>query len=140
VRVRVSSVEGIACDRVTDGGEVHANLVCAAGADADLEQSEVREAFEDAPGGEGGASVSEFRGHAGPAHWVTRDGAGDLTDVLLDGALDEGEVSLLDFSVGELRGEMAVGCVGAGDQENAAGAFVDSMDDAGAQVAADFRE
>ena len=54
------------------------------------------------------------------------------------GSFDKREVRLFDLPLGELSGEMAVGSVGAGNQQDAAGAFVEAVDDAGAEVAADF--
>ena len=50
------SVEGIAENRVTDGGEVYANLVCAAGFRCGFDESGIVESFEYSVSGFGGAN------------------------------------------------------------------------------------
>ncbi len=54
--------------------------------------------------------------------------------------VDQRDVCLLDLASGELRGQLAMGGVVFGDHDEAAGFFVEAVDDAGAQLAADLRE
>ena len=134
------AVEGIAGDGVSGVGEVDADLVGTAGSDLDLEEGMGGEAFQDAEFGMGGAAGVEAGGHAGAAEGVAGDGGVDDAGIGADAALDEGEVGFGDLAGGELAGEGAVGGVGAGDEEDAAGAFVEAVDDAGAEIAAEGGE
>jgi hypothetical protein len=134
------SVEGVADDGVTEGLGVDADLVGAAGFDADFDEREgtVRggEAFEYVEVGDGGASVLAASGHAGAAEEVAGDGEGDGGRVFFEVAVEEGEVGLGDLALGEHLAELAVGTVVFGDEDEAAGLLVETMDDAGAEVAA----
>lgn len=132
-----AAVEGVAGDGVADVGEMDADLVGAAGADLDLEEGVMGKALEDAVSGVSGAAGGEAGGHAGAAEGVAGDGGVDGAGFEADGALDQGEVGFADFARGELVGEVAVSGVGAGDEEDAGGAFVEAVNDAGAEVACD---
>ncbi len=138
------SVEGVADDGVAEGLHVDADLVGAAGLDADLDEGEgtigSSETFEDVDVGDGGASVGAAGGHAGAADEVAGDGEVDGDVVFGEVAVDEGEVGLGDLAAGEHLAELAVGAVVFGDEDDAAGLLVEAMDDAGAEVAADFGE
>ena len=54
--------------------------------------------------------------------------------------MEEGEVGLGDLALGEHLAEFAVSAVVFGDEDEAAGLFVEAVDDAGAEVAADVGE
>lgn len=139
-RLGLGAVEGVADDRVADAGEVNADLVGAASADADFEEGELRVAAEDAVRAPSGAAFGEACGHADPAHGVAGDGALDAAGLILHGALDQRQVNFFDFAGGELRGEIPVRGVVLGDQEDAAGEAVEAVDNAGAQIAAELGE
>ena len=58
-------------------------------------------------------------------------GALMVSRIFLRPAVDESDVGFLHFALGELLGEFAVGVVIFGDYDEAAGFFVEAMDDAG---------
>jgi hypothetical protein len=131
-----SAVETVAEDGVAEGGQMDADLMRAAGADFDFEISVAGVAFDDAPVGEGGAAGAEAAGHLRAMNGVAGDGLVEATVVGFGEALDDGEIDLVDFAGGELFAEGAVGGVGARDDDDAAGFFVEAMDDTGTIVAA----
>ncbi len=55
-------------------------------------------------------------------------------------AVDESEVGFVDLAGGEHLAELSVGAVVFGNEDEAAGLLVEAVDDAGAEVAADFGE
>jgi hypothetical protein len=124
---------------MAEGLGVDANLVSAAGFDADFDEGEGAiggdEAFENMEVGDGGAAVGAAGGHASAADEVAGDGEGDGGVVFFEVAMDEGEVGLRDLTLGEHVAEFAVGAVVFGDEDEAAGLLVETMDDAGAEVA-----
>ena len=75
-------------------------------------------------------------GHPLPVHGVAADRGVDLAGGAGGRPEDEGEVLLLDRAPGELPDEGAVGLVVLGDDEQAGGAPVEPVDDAGAEDAA----
>ena len=118
-----------------------ANLVGAAGFDADADERELAEACFEAPDDfvvrDGGARVlGRACGHAGAAHGVAADGGGDGSLLALDATVDKGDVGLADLARREELGELAVGGVVFGDDDEAAGVLVETVDDAGAKFAA----
>lgn len=114
-----AAVKGIAGDGVADVGHVDADLMGAAGADSDLEESVMGEPLEDAILAVCGAAGGEAGGHAGTAERIAGDGGFDDTGFEADAALDEGEVGFADFAGGKLAGEVAVSGISAGDEEDA---------------------
>jgi hypothetical protein len=55
-------------------------------------------------------------------------------------AVDEGDVGFGDLALGEHLAEFAMGAVIFGDEDQAAGLFVEAMDDTGAEIATDVGE
>src|ERR1700748_2643805 len=122
------SVEGVADDGVAEGLQVDADLMGAAGFDADLDEGEgavgAGDALEDVGGGDGGADTfaeGAAGGHAGAADEVAADGEVDGGVVFGEVAVDEGEVGFGDLALGEHLAELAVGAVVFGDEDEAAG-------------------
>jgi hypothetical protein len=142
------SVEGVAHDRVAERLGVDADLVSAAGFDADFDEGEgavgAAYPFEDVEVGDGGAGSGAVGGsaggHAGAAEEVASDREGDGGVVFFQVAVEEGEIGFGDLTLGEHFAELAVGAVVFGDEDEAAGLLVKAMDDAGAEVAADVGE
>jgi hypothetical protein len=142
------SVEGVADDGVAEGLGVDADLVGAAGFDADFDEGEgavgAIVALEDMEVGDGGAGSTAVGGaaggHAGAADEVAGDGESDGGVVFFEVAVEKGDVGLRDLTLGEHLAELAVGRVVFGDEDKAAGLLVEAMDDAGAQVASDVGE
>jgi hypothetical protein len=134
------AVERVADDGVAEGLGVDADLMGAAGFDADFDEGEgsvgAGDAFENVEVGDGGASVCAAGGHAGAADEVAGNGEGDGGFVFFEVAVEEGDVSFGDLALGEHLAEFAVGAVVFGDEDEAAGLLVEAMDDAGAKVAA----
>ena len=129
-------------DGVADVGEVDADLVGAAGLGLAADESEAAESFEDLVEGDG--FLAAFRdgadGHFFAVGGVEADAAFDVVGVSLGSAGDEGEVFLVDGALFELEGEVAVGLVVFGDQEEARGVAVQAVDDTGAVFAGDGGE
>jgi len=138
------SVEGVADNGVAERLHVDADLVGAAGFDADLDEGKSSigglDALEHSDVGEGGAAIGSAGGHAGAADEVACDRKVDGDVVFGDIAVDESEVGLGDLALGEHVAKLAVGAVVLGYEDDAAGLLVEAVDDAGAEVAADFGE
>ncbi len=142
------SVEVVADDGVAEGLHVDADLMGAAGLDADLDEGEGAvgggEALEDVDVGDGGADAfaaeGSAGGHAGATDEVTGDGEVDGGVIFCNVAVDEGEIGFGDLAGGEHLAELAVGTVVFGDEDEAAGLLVEAVDDAGAEVSADLGE
>src|SRR6266566_4500636 len=138
------AVERVANDGMAEGLGVDADLVGAAGFDADLDEREgavgAGDPFKDMEVGDGGATVGAAGGHAGAADEVAGDGEGYGGVVFFEVAVEEGEVGLGDLALGEHLAKLAVGAVVFGDEDEAAGLLVEAMDDAGAEIAADVGE
>jgi hypothetical protein len=139
-----SAVEGVADDGMSERRQVYANLVGAASVDFDVEQGEFAVIGVDAAlngvVGDGFAASGAASGHADAADGVATDGGGDGAFVVFQMTVDECDVSLLDFAGGELRGQLAMGGVVLGDNDEAAGFFVETVYDAGTKFAADLGE
>lgn len=133
--LRLGAVEGVSGDGVPNAGEVDANLVGPAGADAHFEQGKAAEALHDQEFGVGGAAGGEAGGHPGPADRIAGNWLVDDTGFGLHLAFDKGPVDFFNGPAGELGGESAVGGVVAGDEEDAAGAGVEAVDNPRAQIA-----
>jgi len=130
------AVQRIAGYGMADAGEVHANLVGAAGADLDFKKREAREAAQDtilAPGGT--AAAGEARGHAGAVDGIAGDGTFDAALLRGHRSVDQCEIDFLDFAAGKLGCQAVMGRIVLGDEEDSAGEAIEAMDDAGAQFA-----
>jgi hypothetical protein len=138
------AVEGVADDGVAEGLHVDADLVGAAGFDADLDEGEgavgADDALEDGGVGDGGAAIGATGGHAGAADEVAGDGEGDGGVVFGEVAVEESDVGFGNLAAGEHLAELAVGAVVFGDEDETAGEFVEAVDDARAKIAADVGE
>src|SRR6185312_1770318 len=117
-----------------DRREMNANLVGAAGFNADGDEREFAEAgfhsLQDGVVGDGGAgSFLAAGGHAGAADCVAADGGVDGSLLLLERAMDEGDVGLANLAAGKHFAELEVGGVIAGDDDEAAGLLVEAVND-----------
>ena len=99
------AVERVADYGVAESLGVDADLMGAAGFDADFDEGEgaVRgcQALKYVEVGDGGASVCTAGGHAGAADEVAGDGEGDGSVVFFEVAVEEGEVGLRDLTLRE---------------------------------------
>ena len=138
--LRRSTVHRIADNWMADGGHVHADLVGAAGLNADTHKREFAEARIEATNnfivGDGGASVvCRAGGHTGAAHRIAAECCRDRSLLALDCAMHEGNVGLADLTRGKQFSERAMGCIVFGDDDEAAGVLVETVHDAGPEVA-----
>src|SRR6516165_4307382 len=144
-----AAIDGIAEERMSDRGEVDADLMRAPGLKPAGDEARHRRAiaaaiaFEDLPMGDRRAPACAHR------HLVAH--ARMAADWLVDGAArplrhapDECQVAAAQRPaaavVGELAAERAMGAVGLGHHDEAAGVLVEAMHDAGALGAADAGE
>ena len=138
------AVEGIADDGMAEGLGVDADLMGAAGFDADFDEGEGAvgsgKAFEHVEVGDGGASVCSAGGHTDAADEVAGDREVDGGVVFFEMAVEESDIGFGDLALREHFAEFAVGAVVFGDEDEAAGLLVEAMDDAGAEVSAGGRE
>lgn len=138
------TVKSISDDGMPQRGEMDTNLVSASGVNFDFQQSEPAEGgvdpLEDFVVGDGFAASLEAGGHASASQAVAADGGGDGAMILFKSAVNERNVRFFDFAARELGAEAAVGIVIFGDEDEAAGGFVEAMDNTGTKVAADRRE
>src|SRR5229473_4861905 len=122
---------------MTQGGEVHTNLVGAAGVKLNFRQRGGIDAGERAPVGAGFAGVAKYKaapgGHACAALGVAGDGEVDSAVILLQKALHESDVGFLDLALAEGFAELGVSGVVFGDEKDAGSVFVGAIDDAGAE-------
>jgi len=151
-------VVGGAVECVADYGmaeclEVDADLVGAACLDADLDEGEVAvvggvDALKHLDVRDGGADTFTISGaasgHADASDEVTADGEVDGDVVFCKAALevsvDEGDIGLFELAGGEHLAELAMRAVVFGNEDDSAGLFVEAVDDARAEFAADLRE
>src|ERR1700675_2350972 len=92
------SVELVAGHGVTDAGQMHANLVRAAGPDANLEERGLVEALKHGVFRDSRAAGSQFRRHANSANGVANDGRGDPAPLRFDAAVNERQINLFDLA------------------------------------------
>jgi len=112
----------------------------AAGADPHFEQGEPLEPAEDAVFGPGGAAFGEARGHAGAPDGVAGDGTFHTPAFELHFAVHQRQIDLFDLPARKLRGQLLMGVVVLGHQQDAAGIAVEPVHDAGAQGAGNAGE
>src|SRR4051812_24745905 len=95
---RRGAVKRIAHDGMADAREVDTDLMRSAGADANLQVSEVFEALEDAVLRPGGAALGEARGHADAMDGVAGDGALNPSGLLLNVPMHQRQIDLFDLT------------------------------------------
>jgi len=134
------AVECISDDWISLGGKVHAKLMGAAGVQARGNQSKSGHAHLDGPVSARGAAIAAAGGHASAATKVAGHGKFDASSVAFYISVKKRDVGLLDFAFGKLLDELQVSLIGERHDQRAGGAFVEAVDDAGAQRAADVRK
>ena len=135
-----SAVEGVANHRVADAREMHANLMGAAGTNANPQIGKSFVASDYFVIGQGSASCGNSGSHFCAMDGIAGDGRLNTAAIGFDGAVDNGEVDLLNGTAGELLREALMSGIGACDEEHAAGVAVEPVDDAGMFVTAHGRE
>ncbi len=117
--LRGGAVERVADDGMMQRGEVHADLVGAAGVQLDFEERGRIDAGEGAPVRAGFAGFAEDEaaagGHAGAPVGVASDGEVDGAVVLFQEAFHQGEVDFFDLALAEGFAEFGVRGVIFGD-------------------------
>src|SRR5579862_4929850 len=138
------AVERIADNGMTQRGEMHPDLMGTSGVDPHFDECElaigridsaknvvVRDSF---------AAAGLTGRHADAANAVAADAGRDSAGLFLDPSMDQGNVFLFYFSFGELLGEFAMGFVILRDHDEAAGFFIETMNNAWAHLSANSRE
>jgi hypothetical protein len=138
------AVECVANDGVPERLHVDANLVGATGFDANLDEGEraVRtgDALENSGVRHGRASIGAAGSHTGATDEVASDGECDGDVVFCEVPMEEGNVGFGHLATGEHLTELAVGTIVFGYEDEAAGEFVEAMNDAGTKVASNIRQ
>ena len=144
LELRCGTVERVAHNWMPQGGEVHANLMRASGVKLNFDEAGVVDASEGAPIGARFAGVAQHDaaacGHARAISRVARYGEVDTAACFLEMTLDEREVRLLHFALAKRFAQFRVGGVVFRHQDDARGAFVQAMHDAGAKGVTALRE
>ena len=130
------AIHTIPRNRMAQARQMGANLVRAPRPDAYFEIRKSFEALQDAIFGQRFAPVVQARGHSSAANGITRNRLDNSSSFAAHTALNQGKISLLHRTPGELRGQCAMGRIRAGHEQHAAGYAVEAMHDARAQIAA----
>ena len=130
------AVDFVARHGMPDAGQVYADLMGPASADADVEQREGLVALPHAPLGERGAALGLRRLHFETHDHAATDGLVDEARVGFHRAVHQRDVMLFDGAVAKLLLQLAVYFVVARHQQHAGRVTVEPMDDAGALIAA----
>jgi len=136
---------GAAVDPVADNGitrirQMNPDLVGPARLDVDFQQGCASVTFPDAPEGDGRPTPPAPRGHLLAVRRVAADGGLNPPAVGLRVPVHKGQVALPHRAALELPGQSAMGFVGFGHNQQPGGSLVETVDDSGAQHAADPRE
>jgi len=129
-------VGDVAGDGKAEGGHVDADLVGAPRLEADLGEREARGPLEDAEVGHRRPRVGGVDGHALAVADVPSDGGVHCALVLGQRPAQQGEVHPADPTPGHVRDQAAVGVLAAGDDEQAGGLLVQTVDDTWAAAVA----
>jgi hypothetical protein len=133
---RRCAVNRVANQRMLEVGKVRSNLMRAPGADADFEITEFIEALEQSPLRVGASPGFQASRHARSPHRVPGDRPVDISSGALDVPMHQRPIDLLDLPALKLAGQGLMSGVGAGYHDDAAGVFVQAVNNARPQVAA----
>jgi hypothetical protein len=131
-----SAIHAVANQRMLEVGKVRSNLMRAPCADADFEIAEFVEAFEQFPLRVGASPGFQPRRHARSPNRVPGDRTVDMSCGALDRPVHQRPVDLLDLPALKLARQGLMSGVGAGYYDDAAGVFVQAVNNARPQVAA----
>ena len=134
------TIDGIANQRMLEEGEVRPNLMRSPSADAHFEIAEFVEAFEQFPLRVSASSGFQPCRHARSPDRVASDRPVDMPCGVLDVPMHQRPIGLLDLPALKLAGEGLMSGVGTGHHDDAAGVFVQTVDNARPQLAAQFRQ
>jgi hypothetical protein len=132
-RVPWRAVERIADNSMSQGGKMDAELMGAAGMQASLDEREGAEAQAGAPVRKRRAPLTPTGSHARAATQVARHGKLDAPGILLEQAVEQSHVGLLDVAFAKLGDQSMMRFIGAGDDEHAGSFLVETMNDARAE-------
>lgn len=133
------AVESVTDDCVVKTCQVYADLVRAPRSDAHFEEAEPPSGkfFQDSVLRQRGSAGSQARGHPSAVNWVARNGRGDATASLLQGSVHKRKIGFLNGPFLELFRKLPMGGIGSSNEKNAAGFFVEPVNDTWAQLAVD---
>ena len=142
------AVERVADDGMFECGEVHTNLMRAAGMELDFDERGIGDGGEGTPIGACGAGIRHggavpslaLDSHARAMDGVATDGQLDAAGFFLELALHKSEVDFFHFALAKGFAELGVGGVVFGDENHAGSFFIQAVDDAGTQWIAGLRK
>jgi hypothetical protein len=129
-----TAVQRVADDRVADGAEMHADLMCAAGVNGHLAQRQSRQVNRFCNAGDGLTRPARARGHFLPVHRIPANWRLDAPAGLHD-APDKRDVLLLHFAIVKLARQFLMRRIVFRDDDDARRAAIEPMDDARPQLA-----
>jgi hypothetical protein len=127
----LAPVEGVSHDRVPDGGQMYADLMSPTRQRAHLKQCGIVMALEHAELGDGRSTAAFPDGPALTILHIPAERSFDATLVLLHPSVHQRKIRFLDGAILELSNERVIGRVALGEEDDAAGLFVEAVDDAG---------
>jgi hypothetical protein len=122
------TIDSIPDDGMADGAQVHPNLMGSSRQRAHLQQRRVGESCQDTKFGDGGlARVQDS--HPLAVGGVAPDGTLNPPFIFNDSPPHKRQIELLDLSVLELLNQSKIRRVALGDEQDAAGALIQPVDD-----------
>ncbi len=125
-------IGGVACHRMAHVGEVDPDLVGAASLQADFYEAKLIDSLQDPIAGYRGPSPRHHR-HFLPVDWMSTDGRIDGTFGRIRAAQEKSKIQLKHCPCFYLLHEAALGLFSSGYNHEAAGVFVQPVDDARAE-------
>ena len=120
---------------VMQARQMNPNLMCTAGTNANFQVAEEADLLDDPISSQSGAAGPDLRGHARSPDWIARDRAHNAALRLLHTAVRERQIRLLNHAIVELFCKRLVGVIRPRYGQHAAGLPIQTMHNAGPQIA-----
>jgi len=127
----LAPVQRITHDGMADGGQVHSNLVSAAGVGLHAQQCDLLRALKNSEFGDGRPASALSYSHALAMVQIAPDGSLNSTFVFLHVTVHQSQIGLVNFALFELTDEIVIRGIALGEDDHAACLFVQTVDDAG---------
>ncbi len=135
--LRGRAIERVSHNRMTESGEMNANLMCAPGVEIRFQKCVTGQAHADAPVGARGTTFAPACSHTDTAMQVAGNRQLDAACVVFQPAVEKRNIGLADLAVAKLIGESAMNFVISRDQQRAGGFTVEAMHNPRTQFPAD---
>ena len=132
-----SAVDCIPQNRMPDGGAMDPDLMGSTGFKGDLQQGNAPEPLPDLPLGMGGSRLSAGNGHQFPVDLMPPDGKGNLSGILRNIPVNQGQIGLLDRPLFELDRQVIQRRFGFGHHHDTGGVLIEPMHDPGPEFPPD---